>query len=652
MYAFMPPDAIPPNDERAPDVRDANVVESEVLAERRAQRAENAERSATRRAADAQSLAADLARERARLEAERDAARAEAAAAREGADAVKAEAQHLQAERDALRIEVERGITERETLRAELEHVRAERGSAVEAPVAATTAAVAPAAATPVVAAPNGNGAAIPAAWADGLRRELAVARAAAARPRSVADRASTGAAAGSVAASAPGAGEPSTKSSLGRERELVARRASEAPATGAVSPAWVAARAGERATPLTALALERERSSRLRAELEQAATVEAELRAQLAALEQAVAERRDAERRIEMALQRVRSEFDDARQLAAEQDAPVAGTETTFTGEGNVAAADPEPGSVVAARPVLPAVPEGLASRPAPAASPAGVVDAERLDAAQARLRAAASAEPEAPARHEPDVPEPPTGPLAPWLPAALRKLAGEDARAAGRILTAMLPAQGLVTERKLRYDLVLTDRGSVIGVDVGEGGTSVRPSGQPRSRRDVDFRLTTDEETLARLLLSRRGRRRGARLRGSRRRLRELRRLGSEPLALSDLAHAGAMSDPLLALAIVALAVEPAATYGHRFTIAHAPLAGGPADAWLRIQNGVSVTAVRTCPPERPTLTIRSTRGALLPLLAGVDPPPGESAVLDGDPGALTLLRGWIARTEFPAS
>lgn len=628
MHASMPPDAIPPNHERAPDVHDANVVESEVLAERRAQRAENAERSATRRAADAQSLAADLARERARLEAERDAARAEAAAAREGADAVKAEAQHLQAERDALRIEVERGVAERQTLQAELEQVRTERAVAAAAPASS------PPAAAPAVSGvtPNGNGAAAPAAWADGLRRELAVARAAAVRPLAV-DPAPSG------------APVPATMSSLDRERGLVARRASEAPSTSAASPAWLAARAGERATPLTALALERERSNRLRAELEQAATVEAELRGQLAALEQAVQERRDAEHRIESALQRVRNEFDAARALAAEQ-------------EASAAVAEPAPASVpAAARPVLPTVPEGLAAASVAAATTAGLAESERLDAAQARLRATATAEAEIPPARKPQEEEhriaaSPTGPPAAWLPAALRTLAREDARAAGRILTAMLPAQGVVTKRELHYDLVLSDRGAVIGVDVSGDGTSVRTSAQPRSRREVDFRLTTDEEALARVLLSRRRRRRGARLRGSRRRLRELRRLASEPLALRDLAHAGAMQDPLLALSLVALAVEPAATYGHRFTIAHAPLAGGSADAWLRVQNGVGVTAVHTCPPETPTLTIRSTRGALLPLLAGIDSPPGESAVLDGDAEALTLLRSWIARTEYPES
>ncbi|MGB2710542.1 MAG: hypothetical protein WBC33_03435, partial [Conexibacter sp.] len=106
----------------------------------------------------------------------------------------------------------------------------------------------------------------------------------------------------------------------------------------------------------------------------------------------------------------------------------------------------------------------------------------------------------------------------------------------------------------------------------------------------------------------------------------------------------------DPALALGLAALAIDPSDTFGHRFTIAHGPLAGGPADAWLRVQNGGPLAVVRTSPGEQPALTIRSTRGALLPLVAGVEPPPGEVAVLDGDAEALALVRSWIVRTEFP--
>lgn len=633
MHASMPPDSLPPDDAREPDLHDANVVDPEVLAERRAQRAETAERSATRRAADAQSLAADLARERARLEAERDAARAEAAAAREGADAVKAEARHLQAERDALRAQVEKGETEREALRAELEHVR---GEAAHSQTANGTPS------------PNGNGngeAPAPAApWATGLRREIAVARASAARPSP---------------AVLPAPGPAPSSATLGRERDLVARHVGGMPATAIVHPR--PGGSGERATPLTALALERERSNRLRARLEQAVTIEKELRAQVNALEHAVRERRDAERRIEAALQRVRIEFDVARRLeieraaSAEQQpssAPLPAADAEAVGgdarrdRADLAAhaTDAAPGTAEPAPPAT-AVEPPIADV-GEAAGPG--LDAERLDAAQARLRAAAEVEVTS-TTEGPVPPMPPTGPPSPWIAAALRRLMRDDPATAGRLIVAMLPAQGLVTQRALHYDLVLKGRGCV-GVDVGDEGTVVARREQSRARREVDFRITTDEEGLARLLLARRRRRRGTRVRGSRRRVRELRRLVADPLALRDLASAGAMLDPQLALMLVALAIDPSATYGHRFTIAHAPLAGGPADAWLRIQNGGPPAVLRTRPGETPVATIRCTRGALLPTLAGLAAPRGEAVAIDGDGDAVALLRAWIARTEFP--
>jgi hypothetical protein len=100
------------------------------------------------------------------------------------------------------------------------------------------------------------------------------------------------------------------------------------------------------------------------------------------------------------------------------------------------------------------------------------------------------------------------------------------------------------------------------------------------------------------------------------------------------------------------VALAVDPAATEGRRFAIAHAPLAGGPVDAWLRIVDGAPLAVLDASPPEPVRLTLRCTRGAILPLIAGVEPPPGESGTIDGDDSALALLRSWIAATEDPAA
>ncbi len=616
MHASMPPDAFPPDDARRGSAAEGNVVDPAVLSERRAQRAEVSERSAVRRAADAQSLAAELAHERARLEAERDAARAEAAAAREGADAVMAEARHLQAERDTLRRELEQERANRDAVATG--HVRMQP-AVTDSP-------------TPDRSTESGT-AAPPVGWAAGLRRELALARA---TPSVV-----------SATRSAPSrpakpAAPPDAAPSLARERQLVAQRV-------AGTQGGPAGRGAERAAPVTALALERERSSRLQAQLDEGIAVEQDLREQIAALEQAVGARRDAEARIESALQRIRDEFDAARRHAAlTQAAESAADVAPATGSGAAPAGAvpaPAPASaatspVAAAAAALPGDARVVADAPEAPGAAAPLLDSDRLNAARARLRADVSSSP----------PKAPNGPPAPWLPEALRRLTREEPATAGRIVAGIVAAQGLVTQRALSYDLVLAGRGCVT-VDVGARGTRVGRRVETRPRSEVDVRVSADEAGLARLLYGRRRvLRRRARVQGSRRSLRELRKLAQEPLALRDLGSAGAQLDPALALRLAAFAIDPADTAGSRFTLAHAPLAGGPADAWLRVQDGAPLSVVTTRPGEPSALTVRCTRGALLPLLADVVPPPGEAAAVDGDAELLGLLRGWIARTEFP--
>jgi len=738
MHVSMPPETPPPDDARrgpsAPSAEGGNVVDPTVLAERRAQRAEQAEQSAARRAADAQVLAAQLARERARLAAERDAARAEAAAAREGADAAIAEARHLQAERDELREALIGARRERDALAAKREaapELPAAEAAPASEPVSAPPAAeVAPAkepafvptaaevAPTAEPSAPaNGtarNGHAAPSvAWAAGLRRELAVARTAAAIS-----------AAPLTAGPRPAAEMPA----LARERRIVAQRAAAGPVPAA-KPGGAAEdqRRGERAAPITALALERERSSRLQAQLDASLAVQRELRTHIAALQRAVHQRVEAERRIEAALRRVREELTAANALAVgsgaapapavaapaphvpaaadqtapapaapDRAAPVAAPPRAPAGSAAPSAApmpsatpaltaaaplpaaaepapasttvspptaaSPEPAAAAAsAEPVAPSAPAPAAAPPepesAPAAArelppsqppPAAALDPLRLSAARERLRAAVPAVVEEPA------PVPlAAGPVAPWLTSAVQRLLATEPETAGRVAVGLLPAHGLAAAAPLRYDVVLADRGC-LAVDVAPHSPSVvvqRRAPRPRSERDLS--IAGDVAGVARLLHGRRTLlRRPARVRGGRKALRELRRLARTPLGLRELGAAGVALEPALALRLIALAIEPEATRGARFAIAHVPLAGGPVDAWLRIADGEEPSVVTSEPPEPTRLMLRCTRGALLALLAGVQPAPGEAGTLDGDAAALTLLRGWIARTEHAAA
>jgi hypothetical protein len=705
-------------------------------AERDAVRAELNELSAARDAARAEAVAARDGVESRQAEidratVQRDAARAEAAAAREGADAVMTEAAYVQAERDALRAEASQARAERDAIRAELERMRDEAVATAEAAGAARALA-------------EGMGGPPP-GWVAGLRAELAVARAAAARPFAVPGVGAAavarpfavpGVGAGAVGPGARLAGRSAPSSALQLERRLIALRAAGVAVGSPVGA--LAARRDDRATPSTELTLERERSSRLQAQLERARELERQLREQIAALERAIAERLDAERRIEAAMSRMRVDLSrtdphaakDSRvdaleaQLAAisrrlTTPDPEAGGEAEPAPAPPAASAAPPPaaseglgglgrvsrgGGAFQARPAAPTTPapapDAAAAPPAQAApadpprrtstsgavpvvppallaerlplarsatadeDPRGV-DTLRLDEALARLRvtapteaelaaasaAAAAGQAPTPASRRPaSIALPPSGPAAPWLPAALRRLARDDPRTAGRLLAGMLPAQGLVTQRALAYDLVLVD-GGTLSVTVGDTGTTVRQQAQPRAKAEVDFRVSTDEAGLARLLLGpRRPLRLRTRVRGSRRRLRELRRLAREPLALRDLASSGATLDPVLAFWLASLAIDPADTFAHRFTVAHAPLPGGPPAAWLRIRQGAPLAVLATRPGEAPAVTLRSTRGALLALLAGIDAPPGQAAAIDGDRAALELLRTWIRRTEYP--
>ena len=540
----------------------------------------------------------------------------------------------------------------------------------------------------------NGSGrnghAAPPAPWAALLRRELAVAR--------------TAVATASPAAAASPRGPSPAVPGLARERRLVARRAAAGPIAAAKPvPGAEAERRGDRAAPITALALERERSSRLQAQLDSSLAVQRELRTHIAALQRAIHQRVEAERRIEVALRRVREELTAVNVLAVRSTAPVepgpapaglpaieppapsapaastaarspaplapavppaerppraaagcAAPSATPMPAAPLAPADEPAASATgpqraaptsSASPPAPPAPTAPAPRDEPAAPPAAL-DPLRLSAAHERLRAAAP-----PAAHVERPPGLPSGPLTPWLMEALQRLLTSEPETVGRIATGLVPAHGLAAAKPLRYDLLLAGHGC-LAVDVAPGAAAtVVPRPAPRPRGERDLSVAADAAGFARLLYGRRTLRRPARVRGGRRALRELRRLARSPLGLRELGDAGVALEPALALRLVALAIDPAATQGERFAVAHAPLAGGPIDAWLRIADGAEPAVVTSEPPEPTRLTLRCTRGALLALIAGVEPPPGEAGTRDGDANALALLRSWIARTEHPA-
>jgi len=320
--------------------------------------------------------------------------------------------------------------------------------------------------------------------------------------------------------------------------------------------------------------------------------------------------------------------------------------------------------------------------SAPPPPASPspppagptppvAGPVQAERLSEALARLRertpaptpepaAEPAAEPgadpaaEPPARAaEPTQPQPSPSarPVKPWLGGVFRALAKQDASMAGHLLLGLLPAQRAADPHPVAYDLVLSDvLCAHITVDSTQAYVALDPTTRPLP--EVDFQLVGDLASIARLLRAgpvrrRLGRlapgRRMARLRGDRARLPALDALIGARLTLAELEAAGVELDPLLALTVAALMIEPGWTAGERFTIAHRSPEDASPGSYLHVRDGRPPLASAEAPHGPVATVLESPAADLLGVLAGA-----TDARLVGEEHPLVLLRQWLDRAQ----
>jgi hypothetical protein len=324
------------------------------------------------------------------------------------------------------------------------------------------------------------------------------------------------------------------------------------------------------------------------------------------------------------------------------------------------------------------------------------GRVESERLEAALVRLREAMPAappepierapdpeppaperppDPEAPApEHEPPPPEPsapepdppppepappapepasvpwPARPTtrAPWLRRAFTALADQDPAAAGRLLLRLLPAQRAVHPEPIAYDLVLAER-ACVRVTVGDGAPAVEYVDAPRAPEQVRFQLSGDLPRIVRTLTTGRARgrfgRRLARLRGDRAGLAALTGLLAAPLSLRELHAVGVRLDPTLALSVVALMIDPAATAGERFTIAHQAVGSLLAGPYLNVGDGAPPSMTET-PVQGPVATtIVCPADSLLLVLAGVRRP---DTFVRGDARPLSLVQRWLEAAQ----
>jgi hypothetical protein len=237
------------------------------------------------------------------------------------------------------------------------------------------------------------------------------------------------------------------------------------------------------------------------------------------------------------------------------------------------------------------------------------------------------------------------------PLLRGAIVKLAHDDPATAAALLVSLLPAQGTAIEGPLGYDLTIREAGT-FAIGIAAGRASVEQIEVPRPRSLAEFHLTADAVVLCELLAGvehRIGRFFGpARVRGRKRRLRELRALATSADSVSAAARAGARLDPGLVYRLVAYAIHPTWTRGHAFTIAQ-EITGAPSETWyLTARDGAGVTVSGTAPAEPPDATVTMSRQVFDTLLRDEPVPSGRRPVVRGDRTAVAAMHAWTQRVQ----
>jgi hypothetical protein len=310
-------------------------------------------------------------------------------------------------------------------------------------------------------------------------------------------------------------------------------------------------------------------------------------------------------------------------------------------------------------------ALPQLIDAAPEPPAVPVPIEEPEPIAASELKL---STPEPEPEAEEKPTPPEPKSTPapfiprvlaLRPqresWLAPAIRRVAEErDSKLAGELVCELLPAQRV--KRALTYTLRIEGLGDVQVRLEGERTTVRRPSAGSIDAADGSgadsergaFLLEGPAAAFAELAAGGTGRRLpGVKVHGSRRKLRRLLAACRVPLALSDLADTGIQVWPGLLLLALAQAIDPQWTKGHSFVLAFAIEGQPSATLYVQVRDGgpIEVTRVRG---EQPLSTVRLSERAFVCVLAGAPLPPSERVFVEGALEPLTLLLGWSDRAQ----
>lgn len=238
---------------------------------------------------------------------------------------------------------------------------------------------------------------------------------------------------------------------------------------------------------------------------------------------------------------------------------------------------------------------------------------------------------------------------PPADWLLESLPAWAAQDPVAAGQLLVQLLPAQGLILERAVSYDVRVVEVGCFT-VTVAPGRAEVVACARPRRPEDADFLLEASARGLAELMATRRPsllrRSTQVRVSGPGRHEAPLPALGRHGIGLADLAAAGVALNPALVHQALAWAIEPRWTRGRRFCLAH-EVTGEPGERCFVTAADGSRLRVSLSLPGDVDAVMTTAADDFLALMAGLE----AQSEVSGDRRVAALMLEWIGRASARA-
>jgi hypothetical protein len=229
-------------------------------------------------------------------------------------------------------------------------------------------------------------------------------------------------------------------------------------------------------------------------------------------------------------------------------------------------------------------------------------------------------------------------------WLAPAIRRLAAQrDAKLAAELVIELIPAQRGIVDGPVSYEIKIGELGTFyVTLDPGQATISREPRGS------VDFSLEGPVAAFSELAAGGASRRHpGLRIRKGKRRARRFLKTRRRAIALADLDAAGVDVWPGLLLLAMAEAIDPTWTTGRRFELAFQIEDTSGVVIYVRVCDGESVLVSRTAVGQ-PVATISLSGHALICLLAGTQPPVEHRTLVTGDVTSVDMFLQWTARAQ----